>query len=86
METENNWGASRFYSQIKFFNKVQGKEALGDYNQNEDYKNIKGLYTWFFNSNKLKITETGISGQFSITGTDGYYEIDVFSVKKTDTQ
>ncbi|MGA1841265.1 MAG: MopE-related protein [bacterium] len=59
-----------------------GKETSGDYAVNEDPQNIKAIYTWLFNSNKLTITDTTISGQLSITSTDGYYKIGIFSLER----
>jgi hypothetical protein len=59
-----------------------GQETSGSYDTGEDPQNILGMYTWHFNSNQLTITESGISGQFSINGTEGYYAIGVFSTAK----
>ena len=74
--------ATRYLKARYFY--YPGKEALGDFDQNEDYKNITGSYTWLFNSNKLIITDIGISGQFSITGTYGYYKIGIFNLGKAN--
>ena len=67
------------YLKARYFYYV-GYEGSADYRANEDIDNLKGLYIWIFDS--LNITDTGISGQFTITGDNEYYEIGVFNSAK----
>jgi hypothetical protein len=68
--------ATRYLKARYFY--YPGKEAFGDYDENEDPIDIIGLYTWQFNSNKIKITDAGISGQFLIRGASNYEVVGVF--------